>query len=323
MKRPFIVSASLTAISIGYRNPSSSFIADAVSPRDTVGGETFKWTEFPIEESFKTPDGRVGRRGQVQQLVFSGTEKEATVEDFGFDAPIPQSDIDAARQQREAGLSNYDPEATAVMRIADTLLNCREVRVANQFQTAGNFSAGRKITLAGNSQFSDYTNSDPIGVISAGMDATLVFRPTDLAMGRDVWSKLSSHPKLVNAVKGGNTNQGKITPEQFLEIFAGEGLKRIHIGDAWCDISKPGQAPTLRRAWGKHITLFHQNPLANVKGDGGVTFALTADYGGKIAGRIEDPDIGLQGGFRIRNGERVKELLMAPDAAYFIQNAVA
>lgn len=322
MKRPFVVSASLTAISIGYRNPSNSYIADAVSPRDSVD-ETFKYTVYPISEAFKVPDGRVGRRGQVQQLVFSGDELEATVEDFGFDAPIPISDIETARRQRELGLSNYDPEATAVMRLGDTLLNCREVRVANQFQNAANFAVGRKTTLAGNSQFSDYTNSDPIGVISAGFDATLVFRPTDMAMGRDVWSKLNSHPKLVNAVKGGNTNQGKITPEQFVEIFAGEGLQRLHIGDAWCDVSKPGQAPTLRRAWGKHITLFHQNPLANVKGDGGVTFAMTADCGGKIAGRIEDPDIGLQGGYRIRNGERLKELLLAPDVGYFIQNAVA
>ena len=34
-------------------------------------------------------------------------------------------------------------------------------------------------------------------------------------------------------------------------------------------------------------------------------------------------DVGLQGGVRIRTGERVKELVIAKDVGYFIQNAVA
>jgi hypothetical protein len=322
MKRPFTVSTALTAISIGYRNPASAYIADDVSPRSPVGGEKFGWTEYPIDEAFNVPDGRVGRRGQVQQLVFSGIEREASTEDFGYDVPLPNSDIAEAKRQRDAGLGNYDPEANAVMRIADTLLNIREVRVAKLFQTAANFSAGRKVTLAGTSQLSDYTNSDPIGVIKTGMDATLVFRPTDLAIGRPVWSKLSSHPKIVNAVKGGTTTSGLITPEQFLALFAGEGLKRLHIGDAYYNVAKPGQAQNLARGWGKHMTLFHKNELAAVQ-DGGVTFSLTAELGTKVAGRIEDPDIGLEGGYRIRNGERVKELIVAADAGYFIENAVA
>ncbi|PZP06597.1 MAG: capsid protein, partial [Sphingomonas hengshuiensis] len=38
---------------------------------------------------------------------------------------------------------------------------------------------------------------------------------------------------------------------------------------------------------------------------------------------IEDPDIGLQGGNRVRSGERVRELVVAQDVGYFIQNAVA
>jgi len=322
MKRPFIVDAALTAIAIGYRNPAGSYIADRVSPRHDVASETFKWTRYPLDEAFNVPDARVGRRGQVQQLEFGGTEDEATVEDFGFDVPIPNSDIRAAEAARKAKLSNFDPEAHAVMQIADTLLNVREVRVAGQFQNPNNYSAGRKIALAGTDQFSDYENSDPIGVIKAGMDKTLVFRPTDMSMGRDVWSKLSSHPKIVNAVKGNVTSSGMVTIEQFTELFAGEGIKRVHVGDAWYNTAKPGQAVNLQRAWGRHISLFHQNPIASVQG-GGITFALTAQFGNKVAGRIEDPDIGLEGGFRIRNGERVKELILAKDVGYLIQNAVA
>lgn len=78
MNRPFPVNAVLTAIAVGYRNTSAMRIADLVLPRQPVGAETFKWTEYPISEAFNVPDARVGRLGRVQQLTFSGTEKEAS-----------------------------------------------------------------------------------------------------------------------------------------------------------------------------------------------------------------------------------------------------
>lgn len=321
-QRPFVLDAGLTAIAIGYRNPSSAYIADLVLPRHDVTDEKFKWTVYPLEESFNVPDGRVGRTGQVQTLEFGGKEDTASVEDFGFDSPIPNSDIDAARRARETKRSTFDPEGHAVMMLTDTLANCREVRVARMVHNPANYAAGRKILLSGTSQFSDYANSDPIGVLKAGMDATLVHRPTDMTLGRGVWTKLSSHPKIVNAVKGNVTNAGVITIEQFAELFAGEGIKRVHVGDAWFNTAKPGQPVSLQRAWGNHIALTHNNPIATPEG-GGITFGLTADYGGRIAGRIDDPDIGLGGGTRVRVGERVKELIVARDVGYLIEDAVA
>ncbi|MDZ4095469.1 MAG: capsid protein [Paracoccaceae bacterium] len=320
--RPFTVDPILTAIAVGFRNPAAFRIADQVLPRSTVGAENFKWTEYPISEAFNTPDARVGRLGRVQQLTFSGTEKTSSVEDFGLDAPIPYSDITAAEDARARGMSAYNPEAHSVGMLTDTLENIREVRVAALVHNLNSYAADKRITLAGNTQFSDYVNSDPIGVIKAGMEATLVYPPNTVVMGRSVWSKLSSHPKIVNAVKGNVTNSGIITRAQFLELLSGEGITNLLIGDAWYNTAKAGQAPALARAWGKHIAMLHINPMATAEG-GGITFGLTADYGGRVSGRIEDKDIGLQGGIRVRTGERVKELIVAKDVGYFVQNAVA
>lgn len=320
--RPFVVDAALTAIAIGYRNPASFYIADEALPRSPVSQEKFKWTEYPIEEGFNVPDGRVGRTGQVRQLEFGGIERNSAVEDFGFDAPIPNSDIEAARIAREQGTNNFDPEGHAVMMITDTLMNIREVRVANLKHNPANYAIGRKIALAGQSQFSDLVNSDPIGVIKRGLDATLVQRPNQMEMGRAVWSVLSSHPKVVNAVKGNVTSQGIVTLAQFTELFAGEGIRKVLIGDAWYNTARPGRPVALTRAWGKHISLTHINPIATPE-MGGITWGLTAEFGGRIAGRIEDRDVGLQGGVRIRTGERVKELVVAQDVGFLIQDAVA
>lgn len=320
--RPFVVDATLTAVAIGYKNGSAMRIADKVLPRLPVSNEKFKYTVYPISEAFNTPDARVGRKGAVKQLEFTGTEVTSDVVDYGLDSPIPQSDIDVATAARAEGRTVFDPEARATEMLTETLENIRELRVATQVFTLGTYAASRRITLSGTAQFSDYANSDPIGVLATGMDSTLVYRPNTVVMGREVWSKISSHPKVVNAVKGNVTNQGRISIEQFRELMAGDGITDVLVGDAWTNTAKQGQSTALARAWGKHISLLYLNPLASVE-QGGITFGFTAQYGDRMAGRIEDPDIGLQGGFRIRAGERVRELISAQDVGYFIQNAVA
>lgn len=320
--RPFTVDPILTAIAIGYRNPASALIADQVLPRTPVGAEKFKWTKYPLEEAFNVPDARVGRLGRVQQLEFGGSDQTDAVEDWGLEAPVPYGDIDAAAEARARGVSAYDPEGHATMMLTDTIANIREVRVAALVHNLNTYAAARRVTLAGNSQFSDYANSDPIGVIKTGIEGTLIFPPNTMVMGRAVWSKLSSHPKIVNAVKGNLTDQGIVTRQQFLDLFSGEGITQVLVGDAWYNTAKPGQAANLARAWGKHIALIHLNPIANPQG-GGITFGLTAQYGSRISGRMEDRDVGLQGGVRIRTGERLKELIVAQDVGYFVQNAVA
>ena len=52
-------------------------------------------------------------------------------------------------------------------------------------------------------------------------------------------------------------------------------------------------------------------------------FPTSLDASRRVLKAVEDPDIGLQGGHRIRVGERVKELVIAKDLGYFVQNAVA
>lgn len=118
------------------------------------------------------------------------------------------------------------------------------------------------------------------------------------------------------------TSAGIFPREQFVELFAGEGISQLLIGDAMVNIAKPDQTPALQYCWGKHIAMLHLNPMASIE-QGGINFGMTADYGGRISGRIEGKDIGLQGGVRVRAGERVKELIIAKDAGYLIRNAVA
>lgn len=317
-KRPFVVDAALTAIAIGYSNPADTLIADQVMPRTTVGQETFKWTEYPLEDGFSVEETLVGRKGKPNEVEFTGTEKESSVQDHGLDAPVVNSDIDAAKAAREKGLSSYDPEARAVAGLTNRVQLAREVRVANVIQNLNTYAAARRVTLAGASQLSDFANSDPIEVLDAALQGTLVYRPNTVVMGQTVWSKIRKHPVLVNAIRGNLTNKGMITKAEFEELFE---IQKLLVGSSFVNTAKKGQTASLARCWGKHIACLYINPEATTQE--GITFGLTAQFGTKVAGRIEDPDIGLQGGYRVRSGERVRELVVAQDVGYFIQNAVA
>jgi len=320
-KRPFPVDPTLTAISIGYRNPAHTLIGRRALPPLQVLAESFKWQKFSLNEGFDVPDAKVGRLGQVNQVTFSGGEEDSSVEDYGLDSPVPHSDVKAAAQARAEKRSTFDPEQRAVEGLTNYIEINREKRAAAVVQNSANFAAARKTALAGTAQFSDYANSDPFGVISTGFEKTLVYRPNTISMGQVVWSVLRRHPKLLKAVKGGLTDEGGITRQQFAELFE-ISPDRLLIGEAWLNVAKPGQAVNLARIWGNSIQLTYLDESKGDSKDGQLTWGFTAEYGNRVSGAIDDPDIGLEGGRRVRVGERVRELVCALDVGYQIADPV-
>jgi hypothetical protein len=317
-KRPFIVDATMTAIAIGYSNPAQALIADRVMPRMPVSGEKFKWMEYPLEEAFTVPDTRVGRKGRVNQVEFSGTEKTDSVEDYGLEDPIPHSDIDEAERLRAENRSQFNPENHATMQLTNLTLLDREVRVAALVQDPNSYSVSRRLALTGPDKFDDYENSKPIEVLKTAIHDTLIFRANKLVMGHKIWQALSSHPHIVNAIRGNVTGQGIVTREELARLLE---IQEIIVGEGFVNTAKKGQGANLQRVWGNSIQALYIDPTS--RPEGGVTFGFTAEYGNRVAGRIEDPNIGLEGGTTIRVGERVKELICAKDVGYQITGVIS
>lgn len=305
---PFPVDPALTAIAIAYRN--RRFIADDVLPRVPVARQEFKWWQYPLEESFALPDTKVGRKGAPNEVDLTATEQTGATADYGLDDPIPQPDIDQAPQGR-------DPRDRAAVQLTDYIALDREKRTADLVFDAAQYAASNKVTLSGTSQWSDFANSDPLGVILAGLDACLV-RPNVATMGREVWTKLTQHPKVVKAVLGNAGDSGVVSRQAVAALLE---LEDILVGEAFLNTAKKGQTATLGRVWGKHCLLHYRDRNADTRG--GLTFGFTAEYGSRIAGQMPDGKIGLRGGVRVRVGESVKELIVAARAGYLITNAVA
>ena len=308
---PFPVDPALLAISVGYRN--ERYIADAVLPRVPVPKETFKYLVYPIDEAFRVPDTRVGRRSRPNEVHLTATEATAATEDYGLEDLIPVSDIE------NASGSNYRPVDRAVVQLTEYLLIDRERRAASLVFDTTSFDPGNVTTLSGTSQWSDHANSDPVKDIIEAMDVPLM-RPNVIVMGRAVWTKLRTHPKIVAAVKqtGGTDASGVAARRAVADLFE---VEDILVGEAWINTAKKGQAASISRVWGKHCALLFRDRTADTRS--GLTFGFTAQFGSRIAGTRPDPDVGLRDGVRVRVGESVKELVVASQAGYLFQNAVA
>lgn len=318
--RPFVTHPVMTAIAIGYRNEAQTLIADDVLPRIPVMAEEYKWTEYPLAEMFTVPNTLVGRRGRVERVEFSGTERSGRTRDYGLEDGIPISDINAAADMRARNLGNFDPENRAAEGLTNLILLDREVRAAATLQNPLNYAPARRLALSGSDRLSD-PSSPIIEIFKAAFQATLIYRPNIMSMGRDVWTGISSHPELVNAIRGNVTSKGIITPAEFVALFAGEGLKKLVVGESFVNTARRGQPETLNRVWGKSIQLTYIDP--NVRPEqGGVTWGFTAQYGTRIAGSWEDRNVGLEGGKIVRVGEKIEEQIVAKDVGFIIQNAV-
>lgn len=316
--KPFVIVPVLCAVAVAYEQ--ANLIADQVVPRVGVDTELFRYLKYALGDAFQAPDTRVGRKSAPNQLTWGATEVADQTNDEGLDSPVPNSDIEAWERARAAGqhmTGAVDPLARATELVMQCVANRREKRAADLVFNAANYAVGNKVTLAGVTQWSDYTNSDPLAAIMDALDSC-VMRPNIGTLGRLTASKLRMHPKICKAVYGNNTDAGIVPLRGLADLLE---LDAIYVGDGRVNTAKPGQPTTLARAWGKHASFTYRDMNASPKG--GVTFAMTAQWGDKIAGTIEDADIGLRGGVRVRAGESVKELITANDLGYFFQNAVA
>lgn len=312
----FQTNPELTAIAIGYKNRDVDLIADEVLPRIPKGSLKFSFTKYSVTDAYTVPSTRVGRKSDPTMVDFGGTLIHDECEDFGLDDLVPNVEQEAwEKSAKQVGVVSPLNKSTSLLTSLVQL--DREIRVANKVFNASSYSAGLQATLSGTSQWSDYTNSNPVVSINEALDTMLV-RANTLVFGQATWTKLRMHPKVVQAIyPSGNNGAGVVTRQQLAELFE---VQRILVGAGFANTAKKGQTPVMSRVWGKHASaLFLSKDLADQDQP---TFGFTAGFGDKIAGTMPSSK-GLRGGQVVRVGESVREVIAAQECGYFWQNAVA
>lgn len=231
---PFPIDPDLTSLVIAYRN--EAMIADQVLPRVRVGKQEFKYFKANLVDGFTVPDTRVARKGTPNMTDTGGTEVTDSTVDFALRDAVPLADVQNAD-------SRWNPLARAAAYLADLIALDREVRTATLLTTLANYPSTQRATLSGTSQWSDFTNSDPIGAITGALDG-VVMRPNVMVIGRLAWTKLSQHPRVVKAVYGYANDSGIATRQQIAALFE---LNEVLVGEAFLNTAKRGQTPSMGR----------------------------------------------------------------------------
>ena len=306
---PFPQDPVLTSVVVAYKNPR--LIQDLAVPRSPVGKAEFKYKKYALADNFTIPDTLVGRTSRPGLVNFGYTEIPNCCEDYGLDGLVPQKDIDNAP-------NGYDPIAHQATSVMDLVLLAREKRCADLLFNNNSYAATNRVALAGNDQWSDPVNSDPIRAILNALDL-MIMRANKMVIGQRVWTTLRQHPKVMKATNKNSGDSGAAAREAVAEQLE---LEEIIVGQSYQNTAKKGQAATVARLWGNFCSLIYQDPLATVTGDR-MTFALTAQHGNRISGKNPDPNCGLKGGITVRSGEIVKEFISADDLGYLFSNVIA
>lgn len=108
-------------------------------------------------------------------------------------------------------------------------------------------------TLSGMSQFSDYNNSDPLGVFKTArlaVKAGCGMMPNAAVMDEVVANTLAYHPGILEALGYAQNRAGQLSEQELAKAM---GVQKLLIAKASYNSAKEGQSDVLASIWGKHI----------------------------------------------------------------------
>lgn len=299
----------LSDMSVKYRN--GDMIWPEVLPIRKVGKRSDKFTKYNKEDSYRVYDDKIGPKSMPNEVDWGTSADNYSVKDHALGDWLPQESIDNADNP-------VQPEVDTNEFLNLNLDLAQEQRVGNIVFAAGSYPAGNKVQLAGDFRWGGSTD-DPIGDILTGIEACFE-RPNVLVMGSDVWKVFRKLPEVLDAVRaviGGVARGGLVTAPEVAALFE---LEKVLIGRARYISTKEGQAATYTRLWGKHAALLKVVPNPGVKT---ICFGVTFAEMLRQTQRDFDPKRGIKGAHYFKVAWNSDEKVIASDAAYFIQDAVA
>jgi hypothetical protein len=302
-----VVDPILSTVAQGYKN--ADFVGMNLFPYVPVGQRggkiiTFGKEDFALYATARAPGSNTKR----VQYGYAGSAY--ALESHSLEGLVPFEIM----QEAEA-VPGIDLGRGAVQKTQNIIGLRTEYAQAQLATTAGNYPAGNKVTLAGVSQWSDYTGtSNPANDIETAKEAIRAKvgkRPNTVVMGAAVFAKLRLHPAIIDRIK--YTGRDSATPELLASLF---GVQRVLVGDAVYD-----NAGTFADVWGKFVVVAYTE-VASAAEMGTPSFGYTYRLGGYPI--VEQP-------YQDRNAkswiypvtDEVSPVIAGSTAGYLISAAVA
>lgn len=230
------VNAALSDFASSYGN--GKLIADRVSPVILVDKKSDSFHKFVQKDSTTAVDNRVGERGAIPEVTIENATDSYTCLGYGLRGPVSRA------LQATADVA-VDPKQRTAKNIMLRNMLQREIRVADQIMTSGNWASAN--TAAATAAWSNHTTGVPLTDIQTAREAVPAGGDEDsLLIGvcaLEVFHDLISHPQ-IRDLHG--TMTGQINASTLASYL---GLDELLVSDAQKNTANTGQAVSLSRIW--------------------------------------------------------------------------
>lgn len=301
-----VIDPILTTVAQGYKN--AELVGGELFPAVPVtqrGGKIIKFTreDFRLYATGRAP-GAATKRVQYGY----GSDPYA-LEQHALEGVVPFELLQEANQVPGINL------ATNAIRKTQNIIALRNEKArADIALDATKYAASNKVTLAGAAQWSDdaSTPSKDIETAKEAVRAKIGRRPNTVLLGAKVFSKLKTHPAIIDRIK--YTGRDVVTTELLAALF---DVKRVVVGDAVYEDA----AGNLADVWGKFVVVAFTE-LGSLADMGVPSYGYTYQLGGYPI--VETP-------YQDRNAkswvypvtDELSPVMAAADAGYLISAAVA
>jgi len=298
----------LTNVSIGYQN--SAYIAETLFPSLRVSKQSGKHFIYD-KGKFRVTDNERGAGARSHETTLSlTTGLPYFCEDHALKQFVTDEDVDGA-------VPPMDPFQDATENVTEQHMVAREAELAASLTSTSVLT--QYTTLSGTSQWSDYSNSDPIGIIRTGkqtIHSAIHVDPNVLVLGKQVYDKLVDHPAVIERVK--YSQLGVASPELLARLF---DVERVIIGAAGKNTAVEGQTDAMGYIWGKNAILAYVNPRVSQKM---ITLGMTYQWKDRQVERLRGTDEEDRKGTYVRVGNHYYDQnLVSASAGYLVTAAVA
>lgn len=237
-----IVDPLLTEASSAYVPKDA--IADLLFPKLKFSQYTGKLAGYG-KNHLRIENTVVGGKGKYRQVeAITRSTQNFQIEGHGLSGLV-------SKQDYKNVIDPYDAEKDEVMGISTILLLEKEKGLAD---TLGSTSVlTQNVTLSGTSQFSDYTNSDVVGVCNTAKAAIrngCGAVANAMILEYSVAEVLRYHPQILDMLGYKFARPGGLTNEELAKAF---NVQKVFVPNAMYNSAKEGQADVLAPVWGKNI----------------------------------------------------------------------
>ena len=304
-------SVPLSAFASAYSN--GIFYADIVSPvnvTDDIKGTFYKFSHKDTTTELSSHVGELGTLNQIEMDLTTGTY---ACLGYGLRAPV-------SLQLQNVADDAVEPKRRMSENAMHRLLLSREIRVATQITTSGNWLAAA--TTAASNVWSDQTAGTPATDIRTALEAI----PASNGLSRkvaicalEVFNDLKSHPEIRDM-------HGTVTGQITEEILAGYiGVDQLLVSDAQKATSNTGQTTlVVARIWLATVfaivlvPLDGQDPLNTECFSKTFRRNLAGSSGGILVREWHAPDQGTEGVEHVGVTHEDDEVIVRDDAGHLI-----